>query len=87
MAAKKKHVIRVVFDVLDGMKHNIRLNEDLSVAAADPDEAIEWVWAEMQRQFKRLHRQSVGQFHQVWAEMQRQFKQSDIRLARVRICA
>lgn len=53
MTTKKKHIIRVVFDVLDGMKHQIRLNEDLSVPATDPDEAIEWVWAEMQRQFNR----------------------------------
>ena len=53
MATKKKHFLRVVFDVLDGMKHQIRLNEDLFVPAADPDEAIEWVLAEMQRQFNR----------------------------------
>lgn len=53
MATKKKHIIRVIFDVLDEMKHQIRLNEDLSVPAADPDEAIEWVLAEMQRQCKR----------------------------------
>lgn len=53
MATKKKHIIRVVFDVLDGMKHQLRLNEDLFVPAADPDEAIEWVLAEMQRQCKR----------------------------------
>ncbi|MVM38476.1 hypothetical protein GO730_14405 [Spirosoma sp. HMF3257] len=53
MATKKKQLIRVVFDVLDEMKHNIRLNEDLSVTATDPDEAIDWVFAEMQRQFKR----------------------------------
>ena len=53
MATKKKHLIRVVFDVLDGMKHQIRQNEDLSVPATDPDEAIEWVLAEMQRQFNR----------------------------------
>lgn len=53
MATKKKHTIRVVFDVLDGMKHQIRLNEDLFVSATDPDEAIEWVLTEMQRQCKR----------------------------------
>lgn len=53
MATSKKHLIRVVFDVLDGMNHNIRLNGDLSVTAADPDEAIDWVFTEMQRQFKR----------------------------------
>ena len=53
MAAKKKHIIRVVFDVLDGMKHQIRQNEALFVAATDPDEAIDWVLAEMQRQCKR----------------------------------
>jgi hypothetical protein len=65
MAARKKQLIRVVFDVLDEMKHNIRLDEDISVAANDPDEAIDWVFTEMQRQLNR----------------------SDIRLARVRICA
>jgi hypothetical protein len=48
----KKQVIRVVFDVQDETKHAIRQNEDLSVTAADPDEAIEWVYAQMQRQFK-----------------------------------
>ncbi|WP_460995955.1 hypothetical protein [Spirosoma harenae] len=53
MAYKKKQVIRVVFDVLDEMKHSIRLDADLSVAAADPDEAIDWVYTEMQRQFNR----------------------------------
>ncbi len=53
MAIRKKQVIRVVFDVLDEMKQQIRLNEDLSVAATDPDEAIDWVFTEMQRQFKR----------------------------------
>ncbi|MVM28835.1 hypothetical protein GO755_02230 [Spirosoma sp. HMF4905] len=53
MATKKKQLIRVVFDVLDEMKHNIRMDEDLSVAATDPDEAIDWVLAEMQRQFNR----------------------------------
>ncbi|GAB3753582.1 hypothetical protein [Spirosoma pomorum] len=63
--AKKKQLIRVVFDVLDTANRNMRQNEDLSVAACDPDEAIDWVYAEMQRQFS----------------------QSEIRLARVRICA
>jgi len=53
MATQKKHRIRVVFDVLDGMKHYIRQDEDLFVPATDPDEAIEWVFAEMQRQFNR----------------------------------
>lgn len=53
MAAKKKHLIRVVFDVLDETKQSLRLNEDLSVAATDPDEAIDWVFAEMQRRFKQ----------------------------------
>lgn len=53
MAIRKKQLIRVVFDVLDETNHQIRLNGDLSVAAADPDEAIDWVFAEMQRQFNR----------------------------------
>ena len=53
MAARRKQVIRVVFDVLDEMNHNIRHDEDLSVTAADPDEAIDWVFAEMQRHFKQ----------------------------------
>lgn len=53
MATPRKQVIRVVFDVLDERKHHLRLNEDLSVRAADPDEAIDWVFAEMQRQFDR----------------------------------
>lgn len=53
MAAKKKQLIRVVFDVLDETNHHIRLNEDLSVAVADPDEAIDWVFAEMQRHFNQ----------------------------------
>jgi hypothetical protein len=53
MATRKKQLIRVVFDVLDEMNHHIRLNEDLSVAAADPDEAIDWVFAEMQRHFNQ----------------------------------
>ncbi|QJW91277.1 hypothetical protein HNV11_18795 [Spirosoma taeanense] len=53
MAAKRKQIIRVVFDVLDEMKHQIRLDQDVSVAAADPDEAIDWVFTEMQRQFNR----------------------------------
>lgn len=53
MATKRKQLIRVVFDVLDEMKHNIRQDEDLSVTATDPDEAIDWVFAEMQRQCKR----------------------------------
>jgi len=42
-----------MFDVLDEMKHNLRLDEDLSVAATDPDEAIDWVFTEMQRQLNR----------------------------------
>ena len=53
MATRKKQLIRIVFDVLDDMKHSIRLDEDLTVAAADPDEAIDWVFDEMQRQLKR----------------------------------
>lgn len=53
MLTKKKRLIRVVFDVLDEMNHHLRLNEDRSVAAADPDEAIDWVLAEMQRQFNQ----------------------------------
>ncbi|SOD91760.1 hypothetical protein [Spirosoma fluviale] len=53
MATRKKQLIRVVFDVLDEMKQNIRLDEDLSVAANDPDEAIDWVFTEMQRQLNR----------------------------------
>ncbi|AUD03679.1 hypothetical protein [Spirosoma pollinicola] len=53
MATKKKQLIRVVFDVLDEMNHNLQQNGDLSVAANDPDEAIDWVYAEMQRQFNQ----------------------------------
>ena len=53
MAIRKKQLIRVVFDVLDEMKQNLRLDEDLSVAATDPDEAIDWVFTEMQRQLNR----------------------------------
>jgi anion-transporting ArsA/GET3 family ATPase len=53
MVTKKKRLIRVVFDVLDEMNQSIRQNENLSVAAADPDEAIDWVFAEMQRQFNQ----------------------------------
>ncbi|GAB3884582.1 hypothetical protein GCM10028825_10630 [Spirosoma agri] len=53
MAARKKHLIRVMFDVLDETNHNLRLNEDLSVTATDPDEAIDWVFAEMQRHFNQ----------------------------------
>ncbi|GAB3727200.1 hypothetical protein [Spirosoma lituiforme] len=53
MANRKKQLIRVVFDVLDEMKQNLRLDEDLSVAATDPDEAIDWVFSEMQRQLNR----------------------------------
>ena len=53
MATKKKQLIRVMFDVLDEMNHNLRQNEDLSVAATDPDEAIDWVFAEMQRHFNQ----------------------------------
>lgn len=51
--ANRKKIIRVVFDVSDETKHNIRLDEDMSVTAADPDEAIDWVFTEMQRQFNR----------------------------------
>jgi hypothetical protein len=53
MPNKRKQLIRVVFDVVDERKQQIRLNGDLSVPALDPDEAIEWVYAEMQRQFNR----------------------------------
>ncbi|RYF73158.1 MAG: hypothetical protein EOO39_10890 [Cytophagaceae bacterium] len=53
MTRQRKQLIRVVFDVVDEHKQQIRLNEDLSVAATDPDEAIDWVFAEMQRQFNR----------------------------------
>ncbi|GAB3495287.1 hypothetical protein GCM10027341_12390 [Spirosoma knui] len=53
MAAHKKQVIRIVFDVLDEAKHNLWLNGDLSVTASDPDEAIDWVFTQMQRQFNR----------------------------------
>ncbi len=53
MTTKRKQLIRVVFDVVDERKQQIRLNGDLSVAALDPDEAIEWVFTEMQRQFNR----------------------------------
>ena len=53
MVAKKKQIIRVVFDVLDETNRHIQQNGDLSVAATDPDEAIDWVFAEMQRQFNR----------------------------------
>jgi anion-transporting ArsA/GET3 family ATPase len=53
MTRQRKQLIRVVFDVVDEHKQQIRSNEDLSVAATDPDEAIDWVFAEMQRQFNR----------------------------------
>lgn len=53
MTSKKKHIIRIVFDILDETSHNVWLTKDLSVSARDPDEAIDWVFAEMQRQFKR----------------------------------
>ncbi len=53
MATKKKQLIRVVFDVLDEMNQNLRQNGDLSVAATDPDEAIDWVFAEMQRHYNQ----------------------------------
>lgn len=54
MVNSRKQVIRIVFDVLDERKQHLRVNEDLSVRAADPDEAIDWVFAEMQRQYDRL---------------------------------
>lgn len=64
MATKKKQLIRVMFDVLDARNQLIRQNGELSVAAADPDEAIDWVWADMQRQFNqadiRLSRVRIG---------------------------
>ncbi|MBO0953069.1 hypothetical protein [Fibrella forsythiae] len=53
MTRPRKQLIRVVFDVVDEDRHQIRSNEDLSVVAADPDEAIDWAFAEMQRQFNR----------------------------------
>ncbi|MFD2571863.1 hypothetical protein ACFSUS_14560 [Spirosoma soli] len=53
MATRKKQLIRVVFDLLDEAKNNIRQDENLCVNATDPDEAIDWVFAEMQRQFNR----------------------------------
>lgn len=62
--ALKKQLIRVVFDVVDAGKHPLRQDEALCVAAADPDEAIDWVWAAMQREFPgasiRLTRVRIG---------------------------
>ncbi|WP_026308991.1 hypothetical protein [Spirosoma spitsbergense] len=64
MATRKKQLIRVVFDVLDESNQLIRQQGELLVAAADPDEAIDWVWADMQRQFNqpgiRLSRVRIG---------------------------
>ncbi|GAB4033399.1 hypothetical protein [Spirosoma gilvum] len=64
MGSKKKQLFRIVFDVLDGTNQQICQNGDVSIAATDPDEAIDWVFAEMQRQFKRpdirLSRVRVG---------------------------
>ncbi|MBN8824165.1 MULTISPECIES: hypothetical protein [unclassified Spirosoma] len=51
--AAKKQVIRIVFDVLDERNHSLFTNGDLSITAADPDEAIDQVFAQMQRQFNR----------------------------------
>ncbi len=42
-----------MFDVLDESNRSMRQNEDFKVTAADPDEAIDWVFAEMQRQLNR----------------------------------
>ncbi|GAB3688361.1 hypothetical protein GCM10027592_03160 [Spirosoma flavus] len=53
MVTRHKHLIRVVFDVIDDAKKNISLDKDLSVQARDPDEAIDYVFTEMQRQFNR----------------------------------
>ncbi len=64
MANRKKQLIRIIFDVLDGMNQHILLNVDRSVAAADPDEAVDMAFDEMQRQFKqddiRLTRVRIG---------------------------
>ncbi|SFC22397.1 hypothetical protein [Spirosoma endophyticum] len=53
MVTRKKLSIRVMFDVLDETNRNIRQNGDLLVTATDPDEAIDWVFTEMQRQFNQ----------------------------------
>ncbi|TAE21587.1 MAG: hypothetical protein EAZ91_25035 [Cytophagales bacterium] len=53
MVTRRKQVIRVMFDVLDESNRSMRQNEDFKVTAADPDEAIDWVFAEMQRQLNR----------------------------------
>lgn len=64
MANKKKQLLRIIFDVLDSMNQHILLNVDRSIAAADPDEAIDMAYDEMQRQFKgadiRLTRVRIG---------------------------
>ncbi|WP_080059104.1 hypothetical protein [Spirosoma aerolatum] len=51
--AAKKQVIRIVFDVLDERNHSLFINGDLSITAADPDEAIDQVFTQMQQQFNR----------------------------------
>jgi hypothetical protein len=53
MAANQRKLIRVMFDVLDETKKSLTLDKDLSIVARDPDEAIDFVFAEMQREFKR----------------------------------
>ncbi|RIV19365.1 hypothetical protein DYU11_24995 [Fibrisoma montanum] len=53
MATNRKQLIRVVFDLMDEAKNNLLQDEQRLVTAPDPDEAIEWVFNEMQRQFKR----------------------------------
>jgi len=53
MAIKQKRLIRVVFDVMDESRKSISLDKDLSVPARDPDEAIDFVFAEMKRQLQR----------------------------------
>jgi hypothetical protein len=64
MATKKKQLLRIIFDVLDSMNQHILLNVDRSIAAADPDEAIDMAYDEMQRKFKgadiRLTRVRIG---------------------------
>ena len=65
MAVRRKQLIRIAFDVLDEGNKPLQADGDLYVTAADPDEAIEWVFMQMQQTFNR----------------------TDIRLARVRVCA
>lgn len=64
MANRKKQAMRIIFDVLDGMNQHVLLNVDRSLNAADPDEAIDMAFDEMQRQFQgadiRLSRVRIG---------------------------